>query len=341
MKNTFFALAVSGILLLLLETGSFIYLWSVDDQKKFLVNIESSPQVFIDYFAFDQFDPLLGWSMSYDNVKALGFELYHNAVLLNGKENSCDRPLVIYISGGSATDMTFDRDNWPKYLHELLDENQYCSKIYVGAVAGYNSGQELLKIIRDRHKIEPDIHLSYSGANEPTNAGYTTEYEHLFYTSNVESQAPIFLPNTIYLLRNLLFPSEFNVKAFEQVDPIVFWEDNMKNMQALSIQHKYFYIGLLQPVYGFGSENSSGEIPENIMNKHLKDYQSFYPAAMDIADKYGYLYDLTAAFSHLSEEVIFKDDCHLMNSSYQKIIAKEVYQLILPKLEKYKTEAKE
>lgn len=95
MKKKIFTGIVSLITLFCIELFSLIYLSFSDSEKPFFINLSEPPSILGDYFAFDQLDPLLGWSMSKDNISALGFKSLNNSIFIktelsNRKKNSCN-----------------------------------------------------------------------------------------------------------------------------------------------------------------------------------------------------------------------------------------------------------
>ena len=105
----------------------------------------------------DIIDPLLGYSRSGDLE---GYVIHKH----------CDESkefLKIMITGGSTTDDTFSNQrSWPSFLSEILNERKISHIIYNVGIVGYNSSQELLKIIRDINILKPHIVISNSSIND-------------------------------------------------------------------------------------------------------------------------------------------------------------------------------
>jgi len=277
-----------------------------------------------DNYAYTQIDPLLGWSIDYSKIDKADFIQKNNSTYISSLNINCNDTLIIYISGGSTSDLTYDKNNWPKSLLNTLERNNICSEIYIAAVAGYSSGQELLKSIRDINKIKPDIHISYSGVNEMENPNYVSWYEtHLI--ESIFSKATI-LPSTITLLKSKIDSHpKITIKNIEHYNAVDFWQQNMKNMNGLAIANNYFFIGVLQPVFKFEEHLINTE------NKNLahfaNDYIQFYPEARNISSHANYIFDLSRTFDDYQNNV-FKDDCHLSDEKYQDIIGNKIYNII-------------
>lgn len=100
------------------------------------------------------FDPFLGYGRIKGGIPQL-FEVYGNA----------EAEYKIIALGGSTTDpYTFFQKSWPEYLYELFESDKVC--VFNGGMGGYNSSQELLKLIRDVIPLKPDMVISWSGFND-------------------------------------------------------------------------------------------------------------------------------------------------------------------------------
>lgn len=271
-------------------------------------------------------DPLLGWGMTESEIRRRGFTVKNNCVLLE-YSNGKDSALSILITGGSTSDVALFKDNWTFHLHKLLSDGGISHKLFVAAIGGFGSGQELLKLIRDGINTRPDIHISYSGANEYANPKYASEYETEIFRLALTEKPSRFLPNTIALLRKTfrgkfetpsLIPSEENVASD-------FWYNNVKLMDAIAKYHHYRFISILQPVKGVG-KHIDGD--EEKYEWHVSGYKEFYPKAQSAMqqDTVIEFHDLSRIFDTVSGK-IFKDDCHLFEER-QPVIAKEVFKII-------------
>lgn len=105
----------------------------------------------------DYFDPLLGYSRMYSNGREqlYGFSLY----------GSKDARYKIVTLGGSTTDDTlYGIQSWPEALYQLIGRKDVC--VLNGGIVGYDSSQELMKLLRDVLVLAPDLVISFSGVNE-------------------------------------------------------------------------------------------------------------------------------------------------------------------------------
>lgn len=326
MKNFLKLLLAIIILLLIVELVSYSVLKIKDKQESFFLKLNKTPKLWNgEHKDYSLLDPLLGWGINEDSIASRNFVAKYASIYLESNIKDNSNPIVIYISGGSTSDLMFDGLNWPYYLQNFFKENNIAANIYVGAVGGYNTGQELLKVLKDINEINPDYHISYSGANEVDNGSYVTLYEYDLYLSMSKKYYGL-LPN----FKKLILNNASNVSVSERIvsDNFHFWANNMSAMQALAVQNNYKFIGILQPVINYGSLIKNDNFDKLILNNYIEGYDKFYPKAILHADSVDYIYNYTDVFKYYSSELIFKDDCHLGDRIYQEVIAKNIFELI-------------
>lgn len=318
---TFF-LVVFGV-----EFFSFLYLLNIDKQESFLIKKKKAPQVLGGmHKIYNTIDPLLGWSIDIDSLSSRNLKMEHGSVVLKSNKNDIPNPIKIYISGGSTSDIIFDSLNWPIFLLNKFTEKDIPVKIYIGSVAGYSSGQELLKTLRDIDKIKPDYHISYSGANEADNGSFVSSYEYDLYLSIFSKHFYGLLPN----FKKVFINTNNNYKLINQIinDEFTFWSNNMSIMHTLSFKNNYKFIGVLQPVLSFGSDIANKNFDESFLKNQVEGFNKFYPKSVLHADSTSYILNYTDVFNYFSEELVFKDDCHLIDEKFQNIIANNIIKEI-------------
>ncbi len=328
-KNTFIHIAISVVFLLLcIESLAYFINLSKDSGKPFLIDlraISNNSKAQPHNIVFDEIDQLLGWKMSNSEIEKRGYIIKHNFIFLYGS-TPCSKPVKILITGGSTSDVVLDNNNWPNHLHTLLNKKKICHEIYVAAVGGYSSGQELLKLIRDAKSFTPDIHISYSGANECFNSSYENFYLHDILKKMLADKSLLF-PNTIFLLRNTILKNLKKPHLKEQMtfSPDEFWYDNMAVMNASALCRQYRFVAVLQPVKGVGNHRDGDE---NDYNAHIDCYKGFYKKVGEkmYNDSIIEYYNLSLLFDNFQEKV-FIDDCHLLNK-FQPEVAKAVFEII-------------
>ena len=101
-------------------------------------------------------DVNLGYTMPFQGTDGQGIKIF-------GDINKAK--YIIAILGGSTSDASiYPWKSWGEYLWEY-DKDDWA--IVVGAVAGYSSSEEVIKLIRDIIPLKPDLIISYSGVNDP------------------------------------------------------------------------------------------------------------------------------------------------------------------------------
>lgn len=330
-KKVLILLGSTFLILFILEGISRIIL--KDDSKGFFMSPkfdENNENLnAMNAFGFDEVHPLLGWKMSETYIHSLGLEIESGIAVLP-TEIICDNPIVIFVTGGSTTDIALHAENWPIHFKTLLDQEGQCAKIYFGAVGGYHSGQEFLQLVCQFDKeLKIDIHISYSGANEFQFPNYVSRYEQAIFDNLITNKQSLFLPSTLGLIQRILNQESFNLKLSELKieDSHLFWHKNMEKMALFADAQQYDFYGILQPVITFsGMESNFANELEEAMPYEYKGYSSFYPKAIISCQNQEYLYDMTNMFENATENV-FIDDCHL-HHQYQMTAAKSIYEII-------------
>lgn len=114
----------------------------------------------------DEIDPLLGWGWSDSTSLKRGYDTAYNCSVLKSTGKFPVKLIRIFVTGASTSDVLLKQTIGVNELQKLFNEREINAVFYCGAVCGYNSGQEFLKLIRDGSSVAPDIHTSYSGAND-------------------------------------------------------------------------------------------------------------------------------------------------------------------------------
>jgi len=261
-----------------------------------------------------EIDELLGWSIS--NFKH--FQQEEGDIILAYKTEDTNK-VDIYISGGSTSDLLYDSLNWPHFLLEECKKKNIAVKIRVAAVAGYNTGQELLKLITTEN-YRPDIHISYAGANEVEHPGFVSFYESEIFYEKTSPKTSFFLPNTIGFL-NSKMNTELSIKTRPTLSPFRFWKENIRKMNQFAIGGNYVFFAVLQPVAGF--KNKKPKVLPEGTEHYIVAYPPFYKKATLLSQKQSFSVDLSGIFEN--EKIsVFKDDCHIKYRKSQRKIAQEI-----------------
>lgn len=303
----------------------FLYLTSLEKPKQ----VNEYKEI-----GLDQIDPLCGWAWSNQAIQQSGFEVSNNCAVVRSRGKFPAQPLKIFITGGSTSDMTLKNPNWINDLQQIFTRQDINAVFYCGAVCGYNSWQEYCKLISDGLSLKPDIHISYSGANDCSiNVGYVTRYENEFYETAMRQQniSPL-LPSTVYLLKSMLKINYggLKIKKTESPQPLQFWEQNMGIMSGAAHVNGYHFMGILQPVLGQGSYRQSNAAEADSAGKVGRSsfFKTYYPQAAEYVLKQDTtLFDFTHIFDTVQGNV-FVDYCHI-DGDYQKTVAQNVFEQML------------
>lgn len=191
----------------------------------------------------DMVDPLLGYTRT--GGICPGIVTYGK---LNGKND-----LAVLILGNSSSDSTFGNLNcWGHYL--FLELSKLCAErnvvIYNGAVSGYYSGQEFLKLCRDGVDLKPSIVISFSGVTEITTKAkgkkLLQKYQLRMWNSILGQ--PGIIPDSLHM-RNM---NKLSTGLEEMLSDEAAWIDNERKMYAICKEFGIKFIGCLQPMIAVG-----------------------------------------------------------------------------------------
>ncbi len=333
--NALIIFLISISLLLFIELFSFLNLRRYHWNFPFFINVTNNIDI-NQGGVYSEIDPLAGWRARNNLIQTKGYVTENNLLVL--KDTSCAycKHFNILITGGSTSDLFYNSNNWPYYLEKLFLQNGYHVNIYIGAVAGYNSGQELLILIRYGLTIKPDVHISYSGANElPWNASFISEFEQNIFENMVDefSRPPLFMPNTYYTIKSFFKKNDSNTTVLRRTlynDPFEFYQRNIQLMDAISVYNKYQFLCIVQPInLSLNKANVISAEKNEKEEKHIAALKEFYPKAKNFAKDRHNIYDFSDMFSNAKEDV-FIDNCHI-NDIYQEQLADSVYNILVEK----------
>lgn len=296
------------------------------------------------------YDPLIGYAYSDSkDIPLKEGEEYKNGLIYIG--NKSNPSLKIAILGGSTSDISYD-GSWIRPLYNLLKEQNVL--IISGAMSGYSTSQEVLKLIRDILPLNPDIVISLSGVND---LGFiqATSQEHPM-IHNYQARIGRFLVdkygskdnkesffnkfsnkakikptgmNHKLSLGNLILGTKVKTSAAKN------WYNNIRLQKAICQEFDIKYISFLQPIFGTGKYNYTNEeleIYESYVESksvHGVPYdlalKEFYNEAREIAKKVGFIVDIVDVFENQTD--MYADTRH-PNSKGNKIIAKKIFEEI-------------
>lgn len=95
---------------------------------------------------YNEVDLLLGWAMTKNQLKKRNLQTKHNNVYFENIIPNCKDTLIIYISGGSTSDVGLMDYNWPALFFKKLKEKKICVQLYVGAVRSLQQQSGIIEI---------------------------------------------------------------------------------------------------------------------------------------------------------------------------------------------------
>lgn len=268
----------------------------------------------------------------------------------------------ILVLGGSTTDGYFkhisDGYTWPYYLQKLINENDLNYNVINGGTGGYNSDQELLKLIIDAKNINSEIEyvISLNGINDTDNYKALPEELinkiHFFDNSlinmfnekvyiNQSISGFRFFPNIFYTIgyfksRNFNLNTDFMISSFDSDYNASLgsenWLFNVNAMNQISKIINADYKVFLQPTMGI-----EGQIPLNEDSPDYKIYKeqmkieyynkinSHYNQLKGICSQLDFCVDISMIAAPLGN---FYNDIRHHNKYGNEIIAKEIFNNI-------------
>jgi len=325
-------LLITALILLSLEVISYSVLKLNGTETPFLIGLDlkKSNLEKLSKFNYDEIDPVLGWSIQIKHIEEEGYKSKQDLLLLDNYSDHCSNPYIVLITGGSTSDLIYNAENWPIYFEQQIAQKHPCYEIYIAAIGGYDSGQELLQLIKFQYAVIPDLHISYSACNDYINQGLASQYENSLWEEFMAKKPSIILPSTISWISSLSTKNSRPIKfaPSKRISPDLFWMKNQNSMKALALQNNATFIGVLQPVVNFsGFELDLAKAEPNLNLKYLDQYNSYYPSLIEFCKTDASIYDFTNVFEKATEQP-FSDDCHLKNSYFQKIISSAIFGIV-------------
>lgn len=344
MKVAIISLLFAIFTLAVVEYGAGYYLQPKKSESNQTL-IKDVPE--INGVIYSKLDPTLGYTFnrevtSLDFEKDFfltlnkGFKTNKSYILFENKNNS-NKVIRILILGGSATDSNLFNGNWPYQLHLVLKERGVAHEILNGAVSGYNSHQELLKLKRDLLSFSKiDVIINYNGVNdhpsyEDVLKGHPWVHPYQYYLfdrliKNRKGFIGQILPNTIRLmevLRGAGVAPELDL-GFATEDYVSPYLLNVDLMFSLANIKKVNYLNVLQPL-AWRKELRAPNFREVEVLESLNSFKTFYNEVKEEQKGKNYFFDLDAEINASGESGIFIDPVHL-NEKGNLLVAKKILE---------------
>jgi hypothetical protein len=249
--------AICFVTLLALEGVALWVNGSVGYSEPFFVRLDAAAEQsehIEPVLEFPFIDPFLGWNFAPGQPGVGGSRNYAGFIVLG--DGTRAEALRIVALGGSTTEGSHPgyHGNWPLILQESLEADGIPTTIYNGGVGGYNSSQDLLKMVRDVVSLRPHLVISYGGVNETGWAppGHPMVNKHQAYLMNVlaEMGHTRWMPNTAMMVRRAM--GAHAVVGVEYGVPTKHsraqqWMRNIRMMKAICDEFGIHFLAVLQP----------------------------------------------------------------------------------------------
>ena len=289
--------------------------------------IATNISVYVD--ELDLIDPLLGYSRTENEYPGVVRVCNHRKIPGGGYK--------IFVLGNSTSEESLGGiRSWAYFLKKELLSCGISCEVYNAAIAGYNSGQEFLKLARDGIEFCPDIVVSLSGVNDIEGIGTNVEGVNLLHKyffrvwKNIIGHAEV-IPDSLHL-RNM---DKLTAGLERKRTDVEYWINNQRKMYAVCKEFNIKFIGLLQPMIFY--QNLIEEdllnliVDSGITDNYMSQQKRFIEEIKKLIVNYQWITDLTSLFVNQTE--MYYDSVHYSEKG-NSLIAKEVAGLIIRSIQK-------
>ncbi len=266
------------------------------------------------YVPTNKIDPVLGYSRGENSF----VEMVGNTMIRNATGVKEEKILTL---GGSTTDYSlYGISSWPFFLKQILDRNNVPNRVINGGICGYNSSQEMLKLLNEGiDRVKPDVVISYSGFNDSLPSKYSLIHD-----------------NYVEVLEGLVNCYRENKGDIDEVyygeplnDCVGRFIKNMRLMHAICEEFNIKFIGILQPTMVTGEycldKTEEEYLRENTVKSRVDKSLEFYRNVAEKIKAYPWIYDFTDIFTN--ENNCFLEWVHCSEKGNQ-VIAQNVYKVL-------------
>ncbi|MDE7131967.1 MAG: hypothetical protein K2O65_09250 [Lachnospiraceae bacterium] len=247
-------------------------------------------------------------------------------IMMYGNEHNSEYKIAVL--GGSTTDGNlYPFKSWPEFLYEKW--NSPALTVYNAGVAGYNSGQELIKLIRDIINLNPDMIIVYDGYNDTmVKSGdlFAFQYSKEIYEfahRNIEEA---------WMLQMRSYGNDTVDKMRDIKICVDTWLQNITLMKAIADAKGIQFYAFVQPM--LDSKNNRDKKEESLLlsGVDLVEQNAAIASAFrkEVADRelekeYSYIYDLSDIFDNVYN--VYLDEIHV-NEKGNSIIADKIFEIV-------------
>lgn len=274
------------------------------------------------------FDPHLGYANADTGPKVAtlehrghkfiqGFAVYHHR---SSSLSDLSKPTILVL-GGSTSQPFIEPKSWPEYLSDIMRDKGQNGQVINGAVAGYTSSQELIKLVRDGLELHPNIIISYGGLRDredisPLPFPMVPMYQRNVAKSLAKNKAPL-MPNTISLVLGT-YNRGYTFGLPTKNNHAQAWMRNMRVMDTIAKEFDAGFCAIMQP---FPTEETVG-------NTGVRRHSSYLlTRKAQITESHGsyFVVDMTNILDQL--DGIYEKGPYA-NDNGNRVIAERVYRLI-------------
>ena len=261
------------------------------------------------YAPANYLDPLLAYSRMDDLP---GFKVTRSP----GKN-----PLKIVCLGGSTSDWSFGCFTcWAEFYRQYMEDAGISVDLYNGAISGYHSALELLKLIRDVIPMKPDCVLLLNGVNDGNQSPVAGHPMHHVYTGKVFDKLKGQADNSDLEINSALEGVLYGPE--DHTSPAEVYFRNMRMMDSLCREFSIAFFPVLQPTGIFPGKN----------DLQLPLYDFYEKVTADIG-KYPFITDGTLWLDN--QLPLYFDYIHY-NENGNRILAEKFFALSHPVIRELK-----
>jgi hypothetical protein len=279
-----------------------------------------------------------------------------------------ERPFIVCL-GGSTTDpflpkikedaegkpIIIANGTWSEELSRMMESKQIRGTIFCGATGGYNTSNDLLRLLRDVLDIKPDIVISYGGVNDLFIRRDFKMHNialYRYYKNNNQQLSNCFIfPNLVRYLSKRENKKMAKMALYggikSELNEPDYMVRNWKIMNEICKLHDIKFYGVLQPCVGSTAKTRNDEnlISEKWLTNYLHD-DTLWRSCFDVLTqnydlmrpeilKYDFMYDFSDIFDERDFSIIYPfkfDWCHVSQEG-NRIVAENMFKMLF----EYKT----
>ena len=249
------------------------------------------------------------------------------------------KKIRIMLLGGS-TGEAFD----VKILEKIIKEKTNIeTEIFNSAAGAYNVRQQLVLLSIWGKRIDPEIIISFDGANDILHSLRGENEKGTFFlnhTFNTYLTKP-YLGTFIYLIQNSqlyngivrLSRRYVSFEKNDHLDNIEIYLEAKKNISLISDAYGAYHISILQPYLGFKKNKSDREKAftfYDFRDEIVKELFSYTDEKLkEVSSNFENTFYFNSQSLYNVEETIFSDDFHFIDDYGYELLSEKIAQIII------------